>query len=156
MYAFIIMTDAGCLGAVDFVDPPSGSVIADFEGTLNATTFRCNISHGGIQVGTQWSIENFGGNPSLQTVSNAASDLFEFGGDLRPESTTDTFINRITVLNFTSDLDNAIVYCGTGAQRRQANFMLRIYRKFWMFLATNKFLQLYLKLLYTLHYRFRY
>ena len=123
------MIDAGCLGAVDFVDPLSGSVIANFEGTLNAATLRCNISNEGVQIGTQWSIENFRGNPALQRVASAAPDLFEFGGDLRPGSTTDTFLNRVTVLNFTSDLDNAIVYCGTGAEPRMANFTLRIYRK---------------------------
>ena len=115
---------------MDFVDPPSGSVIANFEGTINATMLSCNISNEGTQIGTQWAIENFRGNPALQTVSDAAPDLFEFGGDLRPGSTTDTFLNRLTIVNITSDLDNAILYCGTGVERRQANFTMRIYREF--------------------------
>ena len=123
------MIDVECLGVVDFVDPPSGSVIANFEGTLNAATLRCNINNEGVQIGTQWSIENFRGNSALQIVIDAAPDLFEFGGDLRPGSNTDTFLNQVTVLNFTSDLDNAIVYCGTGIERRMANFTLRIYSK---------------------------
>ena len=128
---FKFLINPGCLGAVDFVAPPSGSVIANFEGTLNAATLRCNISSNqGTQIGTQWNIENFGGNPALQGVSNAAPDLFEIGGDLRPGSTTDTFFNQITILNITRDLDNVIIYCGTGVQPRQANFTIRIYRKF--------------------------
>ena len=117
---------------MDFVDPPSGSVIANFEGTLNATTLSCNISTDseGTQIGTQWVTENFRGNPALQRVSDAAPDLFEFGGDLRPGSTTDTFLNRLTIVNVTSDLDNVILYCGTDIQRRQANFTIRLYCKF--------------------------
>ena len=130
MISFKRFINPGCLGAVDFVDPPSGSVIANFEGTISAATLRCNISNEGRQIGTQWSIENFGGNPALQRVSDAAPNLFEFGGDLRPGSTTDTFLNRLTIVNITSDLDNAIVYCGTGVERRLANFTVRIYRKF--------------------------
>ena len=127
--AYVI--NSGCLGAVDFVDPPSGSVIANFEGALSATTLSCNISNSeGTQIGTQWAIENYRGNPALQRVSDAAPDLFEFGGDLRPGSTTNTFSNRLTIVNVTSDLDNVILYCGTGIQRRQVNFTIRIYRKF--------------------------
>ena len=115
---------------MDFVDPPSGSVIANFEGSLNAATLRCNISNQGVQISTQWSIENLGGNSALQRVVDVLLDLFEVGGDLRPGSTTGTFLNQITVLNFTSDLDNTILYCGTGQERRQAKFTLRLYREF--------------------------
>ena len=116
---------------MDYVDPPSGSVIANFEGVaLNTTTaLRCNVSNqAGTQISTQWNIENFGGNPVLQPI-NVALGLVDIGGDLRPGSTTDTFLNRITVLNFTSDLDNAILYCGTGVDPRLANFTIKIYRK---------------------------
>ena len=61
---------------------------------------------------------------------DAGLDNFVIDGDLRPGSTTETFHNRITVANFTSDLDNAILYCGTGLMPRQANFTIRIYREF--------------------------
>ena len=116
-------------GAAQSTDPPSGSVIPNFEGPDNTTTITCNIAtNQGVQIGTQWNIENFGGNPVLQSV-NVAPDLFDIGGDLRPGSTTDTFLNQITILNFTSELDNAILYCGTGVDRQQANFTIRIYRK---------------------------
>ena len=115
------------LGAAVFVDPPSGSVVANFEGTLNATTLTCNITNAGFQISTQWSIENFGGNPALQTVINAP-DFFDIDGDLVP-STTLSYHNRLTVLNFTSVLDNATLYCGSGAFLRQANFIFKIYSK---------------------------
>ena len=59
MHGCLISIHAGH-GAVDFADPPPGTVIVDFEGTLeNAITITCNITHAGIQVGTSWSIENF-------------------------------------------------------------------------------------------------
>ena len=118
---------------MEFVDPPSSTVIPNFEGTVSNTTITCNITNGGIQIGTQWNIENFGGNPNLQTVNNVAPNIFDIGGDLRPGSNVDTFQNQITILNFTSDLDNVTLYCGTGVERRMANFTIRIYRKsyFW-------------------------
>ena len=40
-----------------------------------------------------------------------------------------TFENRLRVLNLVSDLDGAIIYCGTGVAPRQAHFVLRIYSK---------------------------
>lgn len=46
---------------MDFVDPPSGSVVANFESSLNATTLTCNISHEGSQIPTFWSVVNFQG-----------------------------------------------------------------------------------------------
>ena len=108
-------------------------MIANFEGVaLNTTTaLRCNVSNqAGTQISTQWNIENFGGNPALQRIVDVAQGLVDIGGDLRPGSTMDTFFNRITILNFTSNLDNAILYCGTGVEPRQANFTIKIYRKF--------------------------
>ena len=107
----------------------------NFEGTDN-TIITCNITNGGIQIGTQWSVENFGGDPVLQPV--ASDDVFDISGDLRPGSTTDTFLNQITVLIFTSELDNAILYCGTGVERRQANFTIRLYRKVFILNIINE------------------
>ena len=63
------------------------------------------------------------------TPNNAAPELFSFSGDPIP-GLNFTYENSLTVTNLTSDLDGVIIYCGTGVQPRQANFTLRIYRKF--------------------------
>ena len=56
-------------GAVEFVSPaPSGSVIANFEGTINDTTLICNVTHDEIQFDTLWSISNFRGVTAIQTL----------------------------------------------------------------------------------------
>ena len=116
------------LGATQ-VDPPSGSVIVNFEGTLNAATLNCSVtSSQGIRISTQWTLVHFRGSAASVTINNAAPELFSFSGDPVPGFNY-TYENSLTVLNLTSDLDGVTVYCGTGAQPRQANFTLKIYRK---------------------------
>ena len=112
------------------MDPPSGSVVANFEGSLNAITINCSVtSSQGARITTQWTLENFRGSTALVTPNNAAPELFSFGGDPVPGFNF-TYENTLTVTNLTSDLDGVIVYCGTGVQPQQANFTLKIYRKF--------------------------
>ena len=111
----------------DFTNPLSGSVIADFERTENATTITCNITDG-TQITTQWNLENFENRPPGVLVSIVnLPQLFKISGDPRPDS--GTYENQLTVLNLTRELDEVIVYCGTGANPREANFLLRIYSK---------------------------
>ena len=114
--------------------PPSGSVIADFEGTVNVTTLNCNITiisnEQGIQVVTAWNIANFRGVSAVTgLLLNTAPEIFEFGGDPIPASPQFTYLNRLTILQLTSELDGTIIYCGTGQDPEQASFILRIYRK---------------------------
>ena len=118
------------MGAVtSFTDPGSGSLIANFEGTENATTITCNITVSqGAQITTQWALANFRGNTGLQTINNAAPELFEITGDPVPD-TMFTFNNYLTVLSLTRDLDRVTIFCGTGATPQLANFFLRIYRE---------------------------
>ena len=117
------------MGAISFTDPASGSVIANFEGTENAITITCNVTISqGIQVTTFWTLVNFRGIAGLQTINNAASELFEITGDPIPD-TMFTFSNRLTILNLVRDLDRVTVVCGTGAMPQQADFILRIYRE---------------------------
>ena len=115
-------------------DPPSGTEISDFEGTVNATTLTCNITNNqtGAQEITVWSIGNFRGVPAVRTIfADLAPELFLFSGDLINNDPRFTFLNSLTILNLTSDLDEVIVYCGSGAgaAAEQANFTLRVYRK---------------------------
>ena len=117
------------LGAADFSIPISGSVIANFEGTQNATTITCNITNPeGAQVSTQWNLGNFRGGTNLVGVGNADPGLFEVDGDPIPGFSA-TYSNRLTVSNLGSVLDKVIVFCGSGQRPMAANFTLRIYRK---------------------------
>ena len=110
---------------MDFIDPRSGSVIANFEGAVNATTLTCNITNEGVQIFTFWSVSNFGGVSSSRPVAMLGSDLFLLSD---PES----FLNQLTVTNWTSQLDGVTVFCGTGSEPAQANIRLRVYRKYQM------------------------
>ena len=143
MHGCLISIHAGH-GAVDFADPPPGTVIVDFEGTLeNAITITCNITHAGIQVGTSWSIENFFRNiPGLQSLTN--QDFQEIpeltiDGDLRPSGLS-TYQNRLIIVVLSSQLDGAIIYCGTGQQPRQGSYPVRVYREFNNFNRVTKLL----------------
>ena len=104
-------------------------MIANFEGTQNATTITCNVTNPeGAQVSTQWNLGNFRGATNLVGISNAAPELFEIDGDPIPGFSA-TYSNRITISNLTSVLDKVLVFCGTGQWPRAANFTLRIYCK---------------------------
>lgn len=115
-------------GAVQFVDPPSGEVIANFEGAQNFTTIMCNVTAAsGGPATTRWGIENFRGVPGLQNIlGNFEPTLFLISGDLINEF---NIANRLTILRLSSELDGTTLYCGTGALPQQANFPIRIYRK---------------------------
>ena len=92
------------------MDPPSGSVIANFEGTLNAITINCYSSvtnSQGAGVTTEWTLTNFGGNDALFTLTSVAPELFSFSGDPIPGFNV-TYMNSVTVTNLTSDLDGVI------------------------------------------------
>ena len=112
-------------------DPPSGSVIADFEGTANVTTLVCNVTGPTNERGiTVWSVENFrGGSGVAGLLLTTAPELFGFGGDPIPSAPNFTYLNRLTIRQLTSELDEVVLYCGTGSSSLQANFLLRIYRK---------------------------
>ena len=116
----------------NFVDPPSGSTIARFEGAVNATTLTCNVtfSDGLTQTFTEWFVRNLRGNDALQSINE--NDVFSIGGDPLPTDAARTFRNQLTLLNFTAELDRVTIFCGTGAagSREQANFYLRVYSKF--------------------------
>ena len=110
------------------MDPPSGSVIANFEGsTPNTVTIACNITHEGRQITTQWNVASFrGGGPNSLLALTVAPELFSLGGDPIPD-TDFLFNNELTILNWAAELDRAMLYCGTGQDPQQAGFTLRIY-----------------------------
>lgn len=124
-------------GKVAFADPPSGSLIADFQDTANASTLTCNITdEQGQQLGTDWTLQNFRGYSSqLQSITAAGvRELFAVSGD--PTNYPGiTYRNRLLILNLTSELDDVMVYCGARSHLRDANFTLRIYRKQLLVLA---------------------
>ena len=102
-------------------------MVANFEGAINATTLTCNVIDQGVQRTTTWSVINFEGEPDIRPIT-IADTLFTFGGDLIP-NTTFTYLNQITIVNWTSALDGVTLFCGVGGDLDQANVSLRIYRK---------------------------
>ena len=60
---FFVCVIATGLGATNFTDPPSGTLIANLEGAENATTLTCNLTNpDGDQITTQWNVGNFRGS----------------------------------------------------------------------------------------------
>ena len=115
------------------VSPDSGTTIANFEGTLNATTLTCNVTFQENQISTTWSVGNFQGVQGIQILNqNLGTELFATGGDPDPNNPGLTYLNQLTILNLTSELDGVTVFCGTGGDLEQALFHLRVYRKFCM------------------------
>ena len=117
--------------AASFTDPPSGSVIGYFEGIGNAITITCNITNSmGVQITTQWNLENYGNRAPgvLVDIASVPNGLFQINGDPIPGFSEIYYDNRLTGLNLTSVLDKVIVHCGSGIQSNQAHFTFRIYR----------------------------
>ena len=111
-------------------DPPSGSLIVDFEGAINTTTITCDIvNRTRDQINTKWSITNFRGVSSFQTISSNP-EIFHFSGDPIPGTVpTRTFRNRLNILNMSHDLDQVTLFCGSNTFPTQAHIFFRIYRK---------------------------
>ena len=120
------------LGAVDLVNPPSGSLVANFEGAQNVSTLTCNVlNSGGARTSTIWFLQDFRSNPGLAAIAvGEFTELFLLSGDVILSDLTITYRNELTFLNFTSELDRVTVFCGTAINRQQANFSLRVYSKF--------------------------
>ena len=75
-------------------------------------------------------MKDFGNVSGHQYATHVAPDLFYVDGD--PDVFADTpgasFDNRLTILNFASEVDGETLYCGTRANPEEANFTLRVYR----------------------------
>ena len=105
--------------------------MANFEGAVNASvyTLSCNVTYMGRQTSTSWFVENYDGVPPLRSLFTADPNRNNFliSGDPRPDFDDFTYGNHLTVLRWTSLLDNVIIYCGTGAEPKQKSVILRIY-----------------------------
>lgn len=105
--------------------------MANFEGAVNDPTLTCNVTNAqGAQATTLWSLGNYQGVAATRqlTLLGLVNVLFSISGD-QITNTSFTFENHITILNWTSTLDRAILVCGTGRTPEQANVTLRIYSK---------------------------
>lgn len=98
-------------------NPPSGSVLPGIERAINFTTLSCDIVSGDMNRAVVWSIKF-----SDKEISQIAKsdEAFLIHGSLQ---------NKLEVKNLTSNLDGAVLYCGTEREPQLANFTLRIYRK---------------------------
>ena len=69
------------------------------------------------------------GPNDLQHIADLeAPELFFVSGDPFP-NTNFLYNNRLTILSWTTELDEVIGYCGTGQIPQQAHIILRVYRK---------------------------
>ena len=112
---------------------PNNSVTTENIGAQNAV-FVCKLRMVGVggvvQVTTTWTLQNFRsrGDTVLVTKTNFAG-IFSIGGSRTPPgSLGPTYRDRITVVNFSEDLDNTVLMCGTGKQAL-GFFNLRVYSK---------------------------
>ena len=98
------------------LDPSNGSVIVDFEGSINATTITCDdVTTTGNHINTQWSIANFRDLSNFRTFSGiTASEIFLFNSDPIPGTVPNQmYRNRLTVLVLSNDLDQVTIFCGS-------------------------------------------
>ena len=102
-------------------------MIASFEGTVNTTTLTCNVTNEGIQITTFWSVGNFKDVSKTRPI-DVAGDLLILSGDPIPNFNL-TYLNKVTVSNFTSELDGVRLFCGTGSIPEQVDVVFRIYSK---------------------------
>ena len=111
-------------------EPENGTIVTDFEGSVNATTFICNIFDpiSSEQQTTVWRLQR-PGNVTLENVSN--SDLSITPDDSHKYS-------QLTVRNLTSKLDGVTLYCGTEIEVNLASFSLRINRKCYLVYTKKK------------------
>ena len=107
--------------------------MANFEGAVNDTTLTCNVTNSsGEQVPTTWSVANLGGVPGVHIIAASitlTSSLFLISGDPGPNLSPTSFENHLTILNWTSALDGASLFCGTSDSPQQTRVLLKIYSK---------------------------
>ena len=96
---------------------------ANSEGAINATTLTCDVTIEGVGlIDTSWSVANFQGVGPRRFISDISNqNLFLIGGSR---------FNKLTISNWTSEVDQVMVFCGSGLQPTLANVTLRLYRKF--------------------------
>jgi len=112
--------------------PESESTLAGDEGEENITIVCTLLQEaGGPQQVTEWFIQRPGqSSPRLITDAQEFAN-FEIVGEPIPNTTNSDSRTNFTVLNLTSDLDRAVIFCGLGGISPvfAANFTLRIYSK---------------------------
>ena len=127
---YVHVLSANCI--VEESIPESESTLAGDEGeniTIICTLLR---EAGGPQQVTEWFIERPGQTSPQLILDNQEFANFEIVGEPIPNTTNSDSRTNFTVLNLTSDLDRAVIFCGLGGINPvfAANFTLRIYSKF--------------------------
>lgn len=121
------------------LSPLNNSVTAQLVGAANSTVFECDMFHqdsNGVlsQISTRWMLQNFlstSGSQGILVIQSAFVGVFLIGGTRRPPGLDllgKTYRNRIEVLNFTEDLDGAMLVCGS-EDESSGYFNLRAYSK---------------------------
>lgn len=114
------------------LSPANGSTTAQLVGAASAAVFECDIyqenSEGELfQITTIWTIHPRGSTVNILVIQSAA---FSIGGTATTSgSFSATYRNMLTVLEFTDNLDGAVLMCGT-AEQGEGFFNIRVYSKF--------------------------
>ena len=125
--------------------PNSGSTVIGGEG--ESITFYCRVLNeaNGTQVATEWFLwRRDAGSP--QTIVGNPGTNFETTGESLPGFARQTYQTNLTIQSLTFDLDRAVIFCGQGGTppTLDANFTLRIYRKYIYTLSMTLFKKWYL------------
>ena len=116
------------------VSPANGSTVGHLTGSVDPVVFECNIrgEQDGQIVTTSWTLQNYRGVSGERfVVQSDFLDVFSISGDIRPAGST--YRNRLTVLNFTEELDGTVLRCKYSRKVLAINeglFYLRVYSKF--------------------------
>ena len=122
------------------MSPLNGSLTAQPIGAMNSSIFECDVYDDfqgePVQIGTTWTLQPSSSNSDILILQSTFEGILHLGGTARPLGSPlgGTFMNRLTVVNFTEDLDGAVLSCGAGDQIL-GHFNLRVYREFIEFIA---------------------
>ena len=128
------------------LSPPNGSLIARPIGALNSARFECDVfaehpSGETVQIGTTWSLQAFGSDREVLVFRAMFKGVFQIEGTARPTDSplaNYTFMNRLTVVNFTEQLDKMVLNCLGPNSTKVGSFILRAYSKFEILRHNNK------------------
>ena len=108
--------------------PPNGSVISREVGSKNVSV-QCDIIENNIRTYSLWHLENYHNIKGLQGLTSALGDQVMYSGYSTSGGALPTYRNVLLIKEFTADLHNTTLYCGSGSSLKYAVFYLKKYSK---------------------------
>ena len=109
-------------------EPENGTMFTDLEGSMNSTSFTCNIFHtiDSEQQNTVWRLQKPKSKASEFIFYSNLSSMFHAPNDSYKN-------NKLIVHNLTSELDGVTIFCENEVEIKLAFFTLKINREFFSF-----------------------